>query len=62
MRDAQPGQFSQENFLGPGPGVSYRLGPWLSVDYAYGWRLADGDPTVHATGRNHLRIPASFTY
>ncbi|HEX4054950.1 MAG TPA: ShlB/FhaC/HecB family hemolysin secretion/activation protein [Tepidisphaeraceae bacterium] len=62
MRDAQPGQFSQENFLGAGPGVSYHLGPWLSVDYAYGWRLANGDPTVHASGRNHLRILASFTY
>ncbi len=61
-RDAQPGQPSQENFLGAGPGVSYHLGPWLSIDYAYGWRLANGDPTVHATGRNHLRILASFTY
>jgi hemolysin activation/secretion protein len=61
-RDAQAGQASQENFLGIGPGVSYRLGPWLSVDYGYGWRLANGDPTVHASGRNHLRILASFTF
>jgi hemolysin activation/secretion protein len=62
MRDAQPGQFAQENFLGAGPGVSYHLGPWLSIDYAYGWRIARGDPTVQATGRNHLRVLASFTY
>ncbi len=61
-RDAQAGQLSQENFLGIGPGVSYRLGPWLSVDYGYGWRLANGDPTVHASGRNHLRILASFSF
>jgi hemolysin activation/secretion protein len=61
-RDAQAGQLSQENFLGIGPGISYRLGPWLSVDYSYGWRLAGGDPSVHATGRNHLRILASFSF
>ncbi|HEY1922182.1 MAG TPA: ShlB/FhaC/HecB family hemolysin secretion/activation protein [Tepidisphaeraceae bacterium] len=61
-RDAQAGQLSQENFLGIGPGISYRLGPWLSVDYGYGWRLANGDPSVHASGRNHLRILASFTF
>ena len=62
MRDAQPGQFGRENFLGAGPGVSYRLGPWLSIDYAYGWRIAAGDPTVHQTGRSHLRVVASFSY
>jgi len=61
-RDAQAGQPSQENFLGVGPGISYHLGPWLSVDYGYGWRLAAGDPSVHASGRNHLRILASFTF
>jgi len=62
MRDAQAGQFGRENFLGAGPGVSYRLGPWLSIDYAYGWRIAAGDPTVHETGRSHLRLLASFSY
>jgi hemolysin activation/secretion protein len=62
MRDAQGGQPGQENFLGAGPGISYHLGPWLSVDYGYGWRIAEGDPSVHATGRNHLRVMLSFTY
>lgn len=62
LRDAQPGEQSQENFLGAGPGISYRLGPWLSIDYAYGWRIARGDPDIHATGRNHLRVVVSFSY
>jgi hemolysin activation/secretion protein len=61
-RDAGANQPGQENFLGAGPGISYHLGPWLSVDYAYGWRIAEGDPAVHATGRNHLRVLLSFTY
>ncbi len=62
LRDAQIGEQSQENFLGVGPGISYRLGSWISIDYDYGWRLARGDPDVHATGRNHLRVVVSFTY
>jgi hemolysin activation/secretion protein len=61
-RDVQAGQFGRENFLGAGPGISYRLGPWLSIDYAYGWRIAAGDPTVHEAGRSHLRLLASFSY
>jgi hemolysin activation/secretion protein len=62
QRDAQPGQNGRENFLGAGPGVNYQIGPWLSVQYAYGWRMAAGDPTVNETGRSHLRVVASFTY
>ena len=35
-------KFGQENFLGAG-GVCYHIGPWPSIDYAYGWRIAQGD-------------------
>jgi hemolysin activation/secretion protein len=61
-RDAQFGQQSQTNFLGAGPGVTYHIGPWLRVNYDYGWRLARGDPDVQAHGRHNLRIVASILY
>jgi hemolysin activation/secretion protein len=62
MRNVQVKLPGQENFLGAGPGISYHLGPWLSIDYSYGWRIGEGDPSVHASGRNHLRVLLSFTY
>jgi hemolysin activation/secretion protein len=61
-RDAQVGQQSQTNFLGVGPGVSYRVGPWFSVNYDYGWRLARGDLNVQSHGRHNLRVLASILY
>jgi len=53
---------AQLNFWSVGPGVSYRIGPWLSVDYDYGWRLDRGNPGLIDTGRSSLRLVASFAY
>ena len=61
-RDAQVGQQGQTNFLGVGPGASYHIGPWFSVNYDYGWRLAQGNPSVQSHGRHNLRVVASILY
>lgn len=62
VRDTPAGEQSRFNLLGVGPGLRYQIGPYLNLEYAYGFRLAAGDREIDETGHHHFRVVASFTY
>lgn len=60
--DASDGYPDRSTAAGAGVGFRYRIGPYLSVDYAYAWQLLDADIDDDRSGRHHLSVNAMFRF
>jgi hemolysin activation/secretion protein len=53
---------SDAHMVGAGPGLRYRLGDTVFLEYAYGWNLLDRGIEDAGDGRHHLRVFVQLTW
>ncbi|MFN7375969.1 MAG: hypothetical protein ACK5VC_10340, partial [bacterium] len=52
---------SNATLIGAGPGVRYNIGPYLTMQYSYGFAVSNHNVTT-GNGESHISIIASFTW
>lgn len=60
-RGSNAGTVSNATLIGAGPGVRYNIGPYLTMQYSYGFAVSNHNVTT-GNGESHISIIASFTW